>query len=75
MIWKSALELREITTWEKPIYIKGGARPYFDTTLAVKAGLMFVVDGMQAALQQRRMSLSNMQANQPLLDQARFGCC
>ena len=33
------LELREITNWEKPIYIKvGGARPYFDTTLAVKAG-------------------------------------
>ena len=32
-------ELREITNWEKPIYIKvGAARPYYDTTLAVKAG-------------------------------------
>jgi glutamate synthase domain-containing protein 2 len=43
------LELREITNWEKPIYIKvGGARPYFDTTLAVKAGAdVIVVDGMQ----------------------------
>ena len=31
-------ELREITNWEKPIYIKvGAARPYYDTTLAVKA--------------------------------------
>jgi methylamine---glutamate N-methyltransferase subunit C len=26
------LELREITAWEKPIYVKiGGARPYYDT--------------------------------------------
>jgi glutamate synthase domain-containing protein 2 len=43
------LELREITNWEKPIYIKvGGARPYFDTTLAVKAGAdVVVLDGMQ----------------------------
>jgi glutamate synthase domain-containing protein 2 len=43
------LELREITAWEKPIYIKaGGARPYFDTTLAVKAGAdVVVLDGMQ----------------------------
>ena len=43
------LELREITGWEKPVYIKvGGARPYFDTTLAVKAGAdVVVVDGMQ----------------------------
>ncbi|MCV6596823.1 MAG: FMN-binding glutamate synthase family protein [Mangrovicoccus sp.] len=43
------LELREITGWEKPIYIKvGGARPYFDTTLAVKAGAdVVVLDGMQ----------------------------
>ena len=43
------LELREITNWEKPIYVKiGGARPYFDTTLAVKAGAdVVVVDGMQ----------------------------
>ncbi len=43
------LELREITGWEKPIYIKcGGARPYYDTALAVKAGAdVVVIDGMQ----------------------------
>jgi glutamate synthase domain-containing protein 2 len=43
------LELREITNWEKPIYIKvGGARPYYDTALSVKAGAdVIVVDGMQ----------------------------
>ena len=43
------LELREITNWEKPIYVKiGGARPYYDTTLAVKAGAdVVVLDGMQ----------------------------
>ncbi len=30
-------ELREITDWEKPIYVKVGAsRPYYDTALAVK---------------------------------------
>ncbi len=43
------LELREITGWKVPIYIKiGGARPYFDTTLAIKAGAdVVVLDGMQ----------------------------
>ena len=43
------LELREITDWQKPIYIKvGGARPYYDVALAVKAGAdVVVVDGMQ----------------------------
>jgi glutamate synthase domain-containing protein 2 len=42
-------ELREITNWEKPIYIKVGAtRPYFDTALAVKSGAdVVVLDGMQ----------------------------
>ncbi|HVI27186.1 FMN-binding glutamate synthase family protein [Hansschlegelia sp.] len=42
-------ELREITDWEKPIYVKVGAsRPYYDTALAVKAGAdVVVVDGMQ----------------------------
>ena len=42
-------ELREITDWEKPIYIKiGGARPYYDTALSVKAGAdVIVIDGMQ----------------------------
>ncbi|WP_273524760.1 FMN-binding glutamate synthase family protein [Rhodosalinus sediminis] len=43
------LELREITGWEKPIYLKiGGTRPYYDTALAVKAGAdVVVIDGMQ----------------------------
>ena len=43
------LELREITDWEKPIYVKvGGARPYYDTALAVKSGAdVVVIDGMQ----------------------------
>ncbi|SHL06620.1 glutamate synthase conserved region-containing protein [Roseovarius marisflavi] len=43
------LELREITGWEKPIYVKiGGTRPYYDTTLAVKAGAdVVVLDGVQ----------------------------
>lgn len=43
------LELREITSWEKPIYVKvGGTRPYYDTALAVKAGAdVVVLDGMQ----------------------------
>ena len=42
-------ELREITDWEKPIFIKVGAtRPYYDTALAVKAGAdVVVLDGMQ----------------------------
>lgn len=43
------LELREITNWEKPIFIKiGGSRPYYDTALAVKSGAdVIVLDGMQ----------------------------
>ena len=43
------LEIREITGWQKPIFIKiGGARPYYDTTLAIKAGAdVVVLDGMQ----------------------------
>ena len=42
-------ELREITDWEKPIYVKVGAsRPYYDTALAVKSGAdVVVIDGMQ----------------------------
>ena len=42
-------ELREITNWEKPIYVKcGAARPFYDTMLAVKAGAdVVVIDGMQ----------------------------
>ena len=43
------MELREITNWQVPIYVKvGGARPYFDTTLAVKAGADVVVLGWDA---------------------------
>ena len=42
-------ELREITDWEKPIYVKVAAsRTYFDVQLAVKAGAdVIVLDGMQ----------------------------
>jgi len=42
-------EIREITDWEKPIYVKVGAtRPYFDIALAVKSGAdVVVLDGMQ----------------------------
>lgn len=42
-------ELREITNWEKPIFVKVGAsRPYYDVKLAVHAGAdVVVVDGMQ----------------------------
>ena len=42
-------ELREITDWEKPIFVKVGAtRTYYDVGLAVKAGAdVIVVDGMQ----------------------------
>lgn len=42
-------ELREITDWEKPIYVKVGAtRTYYDVRLAVEAGAdVVVVDGMQ----------------------------
>ncbi len=43
------LELREITNWEKPVYVKVGAtRTRYDVALAVKAGAdAVVVDGMQ----------------------------
>lgn len=43
------LELREITDWQVPIYIKVGAtRTYYDVKLAVKSGAdVIVVDGMQ----------------------------
>jgi methylamine---glutamate N-methyltransferase subunit C len=42
-------ELRELTDWEKPIYVKVGAsRPFNDVKLAVHAGAdVVVVDGMQ----------------------------
>ena len=43
------VELREITDWRVPIFIKIGAtRTYYDTLLAVKAGAdVVVLDGMQ----------------------------
>ena len=43
------LEIREITGWKVPIFVKlAGARPYYDTALAVKAGAdVVVLDGMQ----------------------------
>ena len=42
-------ELREITDWQVPVFVKVGAsRPYFDVALAVKAGAdVVVLDGMQ----------------------------
>ena len=42
-------ELREVTQWKVPIFVKiAGARPYYDTALAVKAGAdVVVLDGMQ----------------------------
>ncbi len=42
-------ELREITDWKVPVYIKiGASRTYFDTMLAVKSGAdVIVLDGMQ----------------------------
>src|ERR671922_1438685 len=42
-------ELREITDWEKPIFVKVGAtRTFYDVQLAVKAGAdVIVLDGMQ----------------------------
>jgi glutamate synthase domain-containing protein 2 len=42
-------ELREITDWRKPIFVKiGASRPYYDVALAVKAGAdVIVLDGMQ----------------------------
>ncbi|MBU6336794.1 MAG: FMN-binding glutamate synthase family protein [Acidobacteria bacterium] len=42
-------ELREITDWRVPIYVKMAAsRPYFDVALAAKAGAdVIVLDGME----------------------------
>ena len=42
------IELREITQWKIPIFVKIGAtRPFYDTSLAIKAGAdAIVIDGM-----------------------------
>jgi glutamate synthase domain-containing protein 2 len=42
-------ELREITDWRVPVFVKVGAsRPYYDVALAAKAGAdVVVLDGMQ----------------------------
>jgi glutamate synthase domain-containing protein 2 len=42
-------ELREVTDWQKPIFVKIGAtRTYYDVQLCVKAGAdVIVLDGMQ----------------------------
>ena len=42
-------ELRELTDWRKPVFVKiGASRPRFDVQLAVKAGAdVVVLDGMQ----------------------------
>src|SRR5207248_9891532 len=42
-------ELREMTEWERPVFVKIGAtRTYYDVQLAVKAGAdVIVLDGMQ----------------------------
>ncbi len=43
------LELREITGWKVPIFVKvAGSRPFYDVALAAKSGAdVVVVDGMQ----------------------------
>jgi glutamate synthase domain-containing protein 2 len=42
-------ELREITAWQLPIFVKiGASRPFYDVSLAVKSGAdVVVLDGMQ----------------------------
>jgi methylamine---glutamate N-methyltransferase subunit C len=57
-------ELREITDWEKPIYVKvGGTRPYYDTALAVKAGAdVWCSTACRAARRRRRKCSSSMSA-------------
>jgi glutamate synthase domain-containing protein 2 len=71
-------ELREITDWEKPIYIKvGGARPYYDVALAVKAGAdVVVVDGMQGGTAATQECSSRMSGSRrlPASDQPSRRC-
>ena len=58
-------ELREITDWQKPIYVKVGAtRTYFDVALAVKAGAdVIVLDGMEGGPRRPRTSSSSTSAS------------
>ena len=58
-------ELREITDWEKPVFVKVGAtRTYYDVQLAVKAGAdVIVVDGMQGGRRRRRTCSSSTSAS------------
>ncbi len=47
-------ELREITDWEKPIFVKVGAtRTYYDVQLAVKAGADVIVARRHAGRHRR----------------------
>ena len=57
-------ELREITDWEKPIYVKIGAtRTFNDVKLAAIAGAdVVVVDGMQGGPRRRRRCSSRTSA-------------
>ena len=57
-------ELREITEWEKPIYVKiGASRPYYDTALAVKSGqTSWSWTACRAVRQRRRTCSSRMSA-------------
>jgi hypothetical protein len=64
-------ELREITDWQKPIYVKVGAsRPYYDIALAVKSGAdVVVLDGMQggtAATQEVFIEMSAFRHSPPI---------
>jgi glutamate synthase domain-containing protein 2 len=69
-------ELREITDWQKPIYVKVGAtRPFYDVSLAVKSGAdVVVLDGMQggtAATQEvfiEHVGLPTLAAIRPAVD-------
>ncbi len=58
-------ELRELTDWEKPIYVKVGAtRTYYDVKLAVAAGATWSSStGCRAAPPPLRMSSSSMSAS------------
>ena len=60
-------ELREIIDWEKPIFVKVGAtRPFYDVTLAVKAGAdVVVLDGMQGGTAATRTCSSSTSGSRP----------